>query len=157
MATPLTITFPKSRPSPWLEAEIRDRVDRLAVICSEILSCRVVVDTPHRHHQRGNRFCLRIELSVPGEDLAITRDANLHALAKDMDEAQWTKRFDVEGTRRDIRIVVSDAFDAARRRLRDYVQLRRRDVKRHAAPPRGFAPRPAASRRAPVRAPSAER
>jgi hypothetical protein len=148
MATPLTITFPKSKPSPWLEAEIRDRVDRLSGICADILSCRVVVDIPHKHHQRGNRFCLRIEVSVPGEDLAITRDANLHAAVKDMDETQWAKRFDVEGTRRDIRIVVGDAFDAARRRLRDYVQLRRGDVKRHAAPPRGFAPRAGASRRA---------
>lgn len=151
MTTPLTITFAKTKPSPWLEAEIRGRVDRLAVVCSEILSCRVVVDIPHRHHQRGNRFSLRIELSVPGEDLAITRDANLHAAAKDLDETQWSKRLDVEGARRDIRLVVGDAFNVARRRLRDYVQLRRHDVKRHAAPPRGFAPARAGVRRAPAK------
>lgn len=134
MTMPLTITFPKSKPSPWLEGEIRTRVERLAVVCADILSCRVVVDIPHRRHQRGNRFSVRLELSVPGEDLAITRDANLHATAKDMDEAQWSKRLDVEGTRRDIRLVLGETFDAARRRLRDYAQVRRREVKQHRAP-----------------------
>ena len=54
MKTPLTIAFPKSRPSPWLEAEIRSRVERLELICPDLLACRVVVDIPHRHHQRGN-------------------------------------------------------------------------------------------------------
>jgi hypothetical protein len=114
MKTPLTIAFPKSRPSPWLEAEIRARVERLELVCPDLLACRVVVDIPHRHHQRGNRFALRIELSVPGEELAVTR------------------------TRRDIRLVTGDAFDVARRKLSDYAQVRRREVKRHEAPARSF-------------------
>ena len=138
MTAPTTVTFPKTKASPWLETEILGRVERLKVVYADILSCRVVVDIPHRHHQRGNRFSLRIELAVPGEDLAITRDANLHAAAKDLDEKAWTKRFDVEAARRDIRLVVSDAFNAARRRLSDYAQLRRREVKRHDRPMRGF-------------------
>jgi len=102
------------------------------------VSCRVVIDIPHKRHHHGNRFSLRIELSVPGEDIAITRDANLHGAVKDLDEPAWTKRFDVEATRRDIRLVLSDGFDTARRRLRDYVQVRRRQVKRHNPPVRGF-------------------
>lgn len=132
MTMPLTVTFPKTKASPWLEEEIRGKVERLQTICADILSCRVVVDIPHRRHQRGNRFSLRIELVVPGEDLAITRDANLHGAVKDSDEQTWAKRFDVEATRRDIRLVLSDAFDAAKRRLKDYAQVRRREVKRHA-------------------------
>jgi hypothetical protein len=132
MTTPITVAFPKCKASPWLAAEIHDRVERLKVICADILSCRVVVDIPHRRHQKGNRFSLRIELAVPGEDLAITRDANLHGSVKDMDERAWAKRFDVEANRRDIRLVMSDAFDAAKRRLRDYMQVRRREVKQHA-------------------------
>ena len=139
MTTPTTVTFPKTKASPWLEAEIQDRVERLKVLYSGIQSCRVVVDIPHRHHQKGNRFSLRIEIAVPGEDLAITRDANLHGAVKDLDEQAWSKRFDVEATRRDIRLVISDAFNAAKRRLRDYAQLRRREVKRHEPAVRGFA------------------
>jgi hypothetical protein len=95
------------------------------------VSCRVVVDVPHRRHARGNRFSIRIELGVPGEDLAITRDSNLHGFAKDLDEESWRKRLDVEATRRDIRVVLGDAFDAAKRQLKDYAQVRRREVKRH--------------------------
>ncbi|MBS1816740.1 MAG: hypothetical protein JSU08_02315 [Acidobacteria bacterium] len=136
MTTPITVTFPKSKASPWLEAEIHERVERLKVLFKDILSCRVVVDIPHRRHQRGNRFSIRIELAVPGEDLAITRDANVHGVAKDLDEEAWAKRFDVEATQRDVKVVLVDAFDAAKRQLRDYAQLRRREVKRHGPPPR---------------------
>lgn len=140
MTMPLTVTFPKTKASPWLEEEIRAKVERLQVICSDLLSCRVVVDIPHRRHARGNRFSLRIELGVPGEDLAITRDSNLHAAVKDSDELTWAKRFDVEATKRDIRLVLTDAFDAAKRRLKDYVQKRRREVKRHEPSMREVAP-----------------
>lgn len=152
--TRTTVTFPKSKASPWLEREIRERVDRLRAIYADLLSCRVVVDIPHRRHARGNRFSLRIEMIVPGEDLAITRDANLHSEVKGSDEAAWAKRFDVEATQRDIRLVIGDAFDAAKRRLRDYAQRRRREVKRHAADTRGAAS-PARRRKA-ARASSAD-
>ena len=131
MTTPLTVTFPRTKASPWLEAEIEKRFERLKVLFADIVSCRVVVDIPHRHHQRGNRFSIRIELGVPGEDLAITRDSNLHGVAKDLDEAALTKRFDVEATRRDVRVVLTDAFDAAKTRLKHYAQVRRREVERH--------------------------
>ncbi len=145
MTTPITVTFPRTKASPWLEGEVHERVERLKVLFKDILSCRVVVDIPHRRHQKGNRFSVRIELAVPGEDLAVTRDANVHGVVKDSDEASWSKRFDVEAARRDIRLVLADAFDAAKRQLRDYAQVRRREVKRHDAPVRGFAaaaPRP---------------
>ncbi|MEQ1728990.1 MAG: HPF/RaiA family ribosome-associated protein [Vicinamibacterales bacterium] len=140
MPTPITVTFPRTTASPWLEEEVHERVERLKVLFKDILSCRVVVDIPHRRHQKGNRFSVRIELAVPGEDLAITRDANVHGVVKDSDEASWSKRFDVEAARRDIRLVLADAFDAAKRQLRDYAQVRRREVKRHDPPVRGFAP-----------------
>jgi hypothetical protein len=140
MTKPIAIAFPKTRPSPWLESEIRERVERLHVVCADILSCRVVVDIPHRHHRNGNRFSLRIEIVVPGEDLAVTRDANLHRAVKDRHEPVWSKRFDVEATRRDIRLVLGDAFDAAKRRLRDYAQRHRREVKRHPSSVRAFVP-----------------
>lgn len=131
MTTPLTVTFPRTKASPWLESEIAQRFERLKVLFADIVSCRVVVDVPHRRHARGNRFSIRIELGVPGEDLAITRDSNLHGFAKDLDEESWRKRLDVEATRRDIRVVLGDAFDAAKRQLKDYAQVRRREVKRH--------------------------
>lgn len=154
MTTPTTVTFPRTKPSPWLEGEVHERVERLKVLFKDILSCRVVVDIPHRHHQKGNRFSVRIELAVPGEDLAITRDANVFGVVKDSDEASWSKRFDVEAARRDIRLVLADAFDAAKRRLRDYAQIRRREVKRHEAPVRGFATTTAARPRRTAAAPA---
>jgi hypothetical protein len=147
MTTPLTITFTKTTTSPWLERDITARVERLRTSSLDLLSCRVVVDIPHRRHQHGNRFSIRIELAVPGGDLAVTRDANLHATAKNLDESTWSKRLDVEAARRDVRRVLGDAFDAATRQLRDHAQIRRREVKRHSALTRGFAAAPDGARR----------
>ena len=43
---------------------------------------------------------------------------------------------EVEGMQKDIRIVMRETFDVARRRLRDYERKRRGDVKTHASMPR---------------------
>ena len=120
MTSPLSIVFPNATPSPWVTADIEARMTRLERVCPQLQSARVVVDIPHRHHAQGNRFVVRIDLMVPGQEIAVSRDANLHAAVKDGEDGEWTKRYDVEGARRDIRVVLRDAFAAARRRLRDH-------------------------------------
>jgi sigma 54 modulation/S30EA-like ribosomal protein len=79
---------------------------------------------PHRQHERGNLYEVRIDLAVPGEEIAVNREAPLHAQS------------------RDVHVAIRDAFDAARRRLEDYVRRRRHDVKARAPTPRdrGAAP-----------------
>ena len=107
MRQPMTITFPGMKPDPSIEAEIRKRADKLDAVCPGIISCHVVADIPHRHHQRGNHFRLRIDLKVRREEIAVARD----------------------GPQKDLRLVLKRAFDVARRRLQDHIR-QRRDVKR---------------------------
>ena len=120
MRQPMTITFPGMKPDPLIEAEIRKRAGKLDALCPGIISCHVVADIPHRHHQRGNNFRVRIDIKVRREEIAVARD----------------------GPQKDLRLVLRRAFDVARRRLQDHVR-QRRDVKRRVASPRG----PAAKRR----------
>jgi hypothetical protein len=131
MQTPMTVTFRGMNPSAWIEGEVRKRAAKLEALCGDLTSCHVVVDVPHRHHAEGNRFSVRIDMSVPGDELAVTHDANVHASKKDIGEEHWTKQFDVEGERKHLRLVIKDAFDVARRRLQVYVERRRLDVKTH--------------------------
>jgi Sigma 54 modulation protein / S30EA ribosomal protein len=123
MRQPMTITFPGMRPNPTIEAEIRKRAAKLDALCPGIISCHVVADIPHRHHQRGNDFRLRIDLKVRREEIAVAR----------------------AGPQKDLLVVLRRAFDVARRRLQDHMR-QRRDVKRRVTSSRRPAakPRPAA-------------
>jgi cold shock CspA family protein len=97
--------------TPDVEAEIRRKADQLDTYYDRIMSCRVVVEAPARHHRLG-AFSVRIDLSVPGEELVVNRQQ-----------------------RDDLRIAVRDAFDAARRRLEDFARRQRQEVKRHGGMP----------------------
>ena len=137
MRLPLGVTFRGIPPSEWIEADIRKRAAKLDVYCRDIMSCRVVVDIPHWHHQEGNRLSLRIDVTVPGGEIAVNRESNLHASRQDLDEREWAKQFEVEGMRKDLRLVIREAFDAARRQLQDYARRQRRAVKTHEEQPHG--------------------
>lgn len=66
-----------------------------------------------------------IDLTVPDREIAVTRGSTLHTVAKDLDEEEWTKQLDVEGMRKDLGLVIKEAFDVARRQIQD--QLCRHD------------------------------
>jgi ribosome-associated translation inhibitor RaiA len=131
MRLPITITYHGIHSSEWIEHEIRRRAAKLDRYCPRLISCRVVVDIPHRHHEVGNRFNLRIDLTVPGEEIAVTRGSNLHAASQDLEAQEWVKQFDIEGMRKHLRVVIREAFDVARRRLQDYTRKHRRPVRLH--------------------------
>ena len=97
MQRPVTVTFLGITHSEWLVADIRRRAARLDACCRDITSCHVVVDLPHRHHEKGNAFSLRISVTARGEEITVKR----------------------EGLRKQLRVVLRDAFDVVRRRIRD--------------------------------------
>lgn len=115
MPIPLHITFRNVDRSSLIEAYIRERAESLERYAGQIVSCRVVVESPHRRHRQGQLFHVRVEMVVPGGDIIIRRDpADKHA-------------------HEDVFVAVRDAFNAARRRLQDHVRRRRGDVKHHVA------------------------
>jgi ribosome-associated translation inhibitor RaiA len=137
MKLPVEIRFRNLRRSALIEDDIRQRAERLNTYCGDITSCRVLVEVPHRHHEKGNPFHVRINLTVPDDDIAVTRASTLHASAKD--EHAWVKALEVDAMRIDVQLVVREAFDAVRRRLQDYARRRRGAVKAHERGVRGVA------------------
>jgi cold shock CspA family protein/ribosome-associated translation inhibitor RaiA len=111
MEIPLQISFRHMEPSESIEALIRDKVAKLDASPDHIMGCRVVIEPVGKHHLHGNLYEVRIDITVPGEEIAITREPSQHT------------------EYRDIRIAVRDAFDSARRRLEDYVRRRQGAVK----------------------------
>ncbi len=131
MKTAITITFRGLSPRKWIEEDILEHAAKLHTYYRHIRSCRAVVSIPHQHHEAGNRFSLRVEIVVPDEEIVVSRESNLHGAIQDLAENEWVKAFDIDGMRKDLRVVVRDAFDAARRQLRDYARRHRMAVKRH--------------------------
>ena len=99
MTIPVQITFRHMNTSPAVETRVRELAGHLNVFSDRIQNCRVVVDSPHRHHHQGKVFNVKVQLALPGEDVVV-----------DME------RPDRMG-HEDVYVVLRDAFDAARRQL----------------------------------------
>jgi len=117
---PVRITFRNMEPSPTLEAKIREKASKLERFHGRITDCRVVVEAPHRHHQKGHLYKISIDLVLPGREI----------LAK-------TGTGDNHG-HEDAYVAVRDAFDAAARQLEDTLQ-RQREGRHGSGVPRGDA------------------
>jgi cold shock CspA family protein len=134
--TPI-ITFRGIEPSPVLEAEIVARIEHLETYLSPIMACRVLVEFAERHHEMGNRFHVRIDLTVPGQEIVVAHEASLHATEQDVDAAKATKQDELDPERKHAVVAVREAFDIARRRLQDVARRQRGAVKAPSRQPRG--------------------
>jgi cold shock CspA family protein/ribosome-associated translation inhibitor RaiA len=132
-----TITFRGIDPSVALEAEIRTRIGKLQTYYRPIMGCHVLVELAERHHETGNRYHVRIDVTVPGEEIVVAHEASLHATAQDIDAEKATKEAEPDPERKHARVAVREAFDIARRRLQDYGRRQRGTVKAPARQPRG--------------------
>jgi cold shock CspA family protein len=119
MQMPPQISFHQLDPSPALAADVKKWVDELERFFDRIISCRVSIEAPHRHHHQGRLYRVRIEIGVPGEHIVVRRSPDEH------------------GAHADAYVAVRDAFREARRQLEDYARRMRGDVKSHAAPLHG--------------------
>jgi ribosomal subunit interface protein len=120
MDLPVQITFHNMSPSESIEAAIREKAAKLTEFFDRIVHCRVVIDVPHKHHERGNLYQVKIDLKVPGREIAVTREAGAHAACKD------------------IYVAIRDAFSAAVRQMEDHIRKGlRHDVKQHEPVPYG--------------------
>jgi ribosome-associated translation inhibitor RaiA/cold shock CspA family protein len=132
-----TITFRGIDPSAALEAEIRRRLDKLETYDHSIIGCHVLVELAQRHHEAGNRYHVRIDLTVPGEEIVVAHEASLHATDQDIHLAKATKQDEADPERKHALVAVREAFDIARRQLQDYARRHRGTVKTAARQPRG--------------------
>jgi len=102
MTIPLKLVDQGQLLSPGLAGHIRERTQKLGHFFGGIQQCRVAVDGPGQHPRRG-RIRVRVYLTVPGSEIAITRQ-----------------------TGEDLPVAIREAFDAADQRLEDYVRVSRR-------------------------------
>ena len=125
--TPI-ITFRGINSHAALKKDIRERLDKLETYGS-ITSCRVLVEFAQRHHETGNRYHVRIDLTRPGQEIVVAHEAGLHGSAKHLGSPALAKQDEPDPERRHAHVAVREAFDIVRRRLQDRARRQRGAVK----------------------------
>lgn len=112
MKLPLDLRFIGMAPSPALEEAVQAKVAQMDRFGADVIGCRVAIEQEHKHQQQGRPFSVRIDVTLPGQELAFNRV---------QDEDPY--------------VALRDAFDAARRKVEEAVRIRRGEVKQRAQAP----------------------
>ena len=114
MDVPLEIAFRGIEPKDALRDLVREGIDSLERVHPRVTSCRVMIEEVTRGVPH-----VRLDVGIPGNELVVNREPPADAPKREVAQA------------------VRDAFDIARRRLREHRKRRSLDSKRGELPSRG--------------------
>lgn len=135
MILPVQIAYRNMKPSEAVDTRIREEVNKLETFYKPIMHCRVIVETPHRHHRKGHLYHVRIDLTVAGAELVVERESSLHASLRQVEAEKESKSLEAHAEHKDVFVVIRDAFKEARRQLQDFARRQRGQTKLHVAQP----------------------
>jgi cold shock CspA family protein len=115
---------------PDLEAAVLKEANGLDRFFDQITSCRVVIEAPRRR-EYGGLYNIRIDLSVPGEELVVEHNPTLHTTLQGLEAERKTKQSEPNRERRDAGHAIHEAFEEMRRQLQDYAKQLRGQPKQH--------------------------
>ena len=101
------------------------------------MSCRIIIEAPHRHHHKGKAYQVSIDMTVPGGELVVnrapkrldaTKTTRPEELKNDLTENHEPSR---HGAHEDLYVAIRDAFNVAARKLQDHARRKRGKVKLH--------------------------
>jgi cold shock CspA family protein len=119
MQVPVQVSFRGIPVSDDIEAACLREAEKLERYAQRITSCRVVVSAPHHHHVSGNLYEIKIDVTIPGIEIVVSRIPPEHKKNEK------------------IALALREAFDTARRRLEDAVRKQSGAVKAHGTPAHG--------------------
>ncbi len=108
MKLPLEISARDVRINGETEELIRDKASKLDRFYDQIIGCRVKVDVPHRSQRSGIMYNVRIDITVPGGELIVKREPD-----------------------EDLHVAIVNSFETAQRRVKEYADRQRGEVKTH--------------------------
>jgi len=102
VSLPMSVVFRNMEASPSVQAAALKHLAKLGRKFDRIVSCRVTIEAPHRHHRKGRLFQANVELMLPGHEIT-TKGAGKNNHAHE-----------------DVNVALRDAFDSATRQLQDF-------------------------------------
>lgn len=119
MQVPPEIAFRKIDATQLLKDAIDAGIESLEEVYDRIISCRVMVEETNSGRKSGKLNHVRVDLTVPGGEVVVNQNPPKDPEVQDLHSA------------------VDEAFEIARRRLREYARKQRGDVKVRNLPPHG--------------------
>lgn len=118
MEIPPEISFRDVEATERQKEKILEEIDKLERVHDRIVGCRVVVEKPHRHSDRGELYHVGIRVSVPRGQLVVSRDPG-----------------DLEG-HTNLETAINDAFGSMRRQLDEHAEKMRSGRRNRGEPPK---------------------
>lgn len=113
MQIPVQIQFINMDSSEAVEQVILKHSTKLEQMFPDIQSCRVRIEAPSKKKTKGGLFHTRIEIKLPGKEIAVNRNPDLHH--------SYTDAY----------VSIRDAFKSAQRQLEGQVKKAQGKVKLH--------------------------
>ncbi len=112
MQLPIQVSFRHLEYSPYIARAVRKKARTLEKFFPRLTSLRVMVEPSEKRHSQGNLYHIRIDLTLPGKEIVVSRDSGLNHAHED------------------IYVAIRDAFRAARRQIEDHVRrnFRKKDT-----------------------------
>lgn len=111
MQKPLEMSFRGFLPPESVKEVIRRKAAELDKVHDALIGCRVAVERVQATQKSGNPYRVRIDLTIPNHELVVRRELSEGALHDPLHS------------------VLRNAFNSARRLLKDRREIRRRQVK----------------------------
>jgi len=112
MKIPLEITARNVELTDDMKDLIREKAEKLDRFYDDLIRVRVRVDVPHRSQRSGVFYDVMVDMSVPGNDIIVRREPD-----------------------EDLHVAIVSSFDTAQRRLKEYAEKQRGEVKTHEEKP----------------------
>jgi cold shock CspA family protein len=117
MNVPLEISYRDIERSDVIDNLVNGEVDHLEEVCDHISSCRVSIERPQKHIKSGSPYRVRIDVTVPpGHEIVSKREPGQGEMHEELST------------------VIIDAFDGARRQVKELSERQDKDVKRNREP-----------------------
>lgn len=76
MSYPIQVTFLNMHHSDLLEDIARNYAEKLSRYYSRISRVKIAIEVPHKNHNTGNTFQVKIDIAVPGTKVCIATNAD---------------------------------------------------------------------------------
>ncbi len=131
MNFPIQVSFRNVEASPGVEEWVAEHAKKLSTFHQRIVRCRVAIEMDHRHLRRGNRYLVKVLVSVPGGQVVARNLAAPVDPEKLQVAGRKVKQIEIGAGQKELYVAILDAFRAAGRRLQDLLREQRGEVKLH--------------------------
>jgi cold shock CspA family protein/ribosome-associated translation inhibitor RaiA len=114
MKMPIDIVYRGVEKNAALDQLIHTKAENLETVCDHIIGCHIAIEKAHENPEHGTPYRVRLDLTVPPQ----------HEIVVDRNPGKGIQYTPLE-------TLVRDAFDVAKRQLRDLTEQQQNRTKQH--------------------------